>query len=81
MSNQFEDSLVKDIYSKNSLNSGNLIKAADAEIKGLCRVTLEEDEHEGVKIYLKKDANDAIKEIKFICSCGQTKSILLDYSE
>lgn len=81
MPNQFEEALVKDIFAKNTSNSGNLIKAADLEIKGSVRVVMEEDEHEAVKILVKKDANDAVKEIKFICSCGQTKSIILDYSE
>ncbi len=81
MTNHFEDALVKDIYSKNSLRSGNLIKAADIEFKGVAKITLESDDQDDVKIYLKKDANDAVKEIKFVCSCGQTKSIVLDYSE
>lgn len=81
MANHFEDVLLKDIYTKNSINSGNLIKAQDLDLKGHTRISLEEDEHDGVKIYLKKDAADNVKEIKFVCSCGQTKSIILDYSE
>jgi hypothetical protein len=40
-----------------------------------------EDDLDGVRVLLKKDANDNLKEIKFVCSCGQSKSIILDYSE
>ncbi len=81
MADQFEEALVKDIYSKNVENSGNLIKSSEIEIKGLVKITMEEDEVDGIKIFLKKDSNDAVKEIKFVCSCGLTKSIILDYSE
>jgi len=81
MNNHFEEVLMKDIFTKNSIISGNLIKAKDIDLKGYSKVTLEEDEHDDVRIYLKKDANDNVKEIKFVCSCGQTKSIVLDYSE
>lgn len=81
MPNRFEEALMKDIFTKNKTHTGNLIKASDVEIKGYTKITLEEDELEGVKIYLKKDANNVVKEIKFVCSCGQTKSIILDYNE
>ncbi len=79
MPNKFESILMKDVFTKHQLHTGNLIKASDVEIKGYTKITVEEDEFEGVKIYLKKDANDVVKEIKFVCSCGQTKSIILDY--
>lgn len=81
MGNHFEDALFKDIFAKNKATTGNLIKADAAEIKGLAKITLEEDESDGIRILLKKDAHDNLKEIKFICSCGQTKSIILDYTE
>lgn len=81
MPNRFEEALMKDIFTKNKAHTGNLIKASDVEIKGYTKITVEEDELEGVKIYLKKDAHDVVKEIKFVCSCGQTKSIILDYNE
>jgi hypothetical protein len=81
MPNHFEDVLMKDIYYKNTICSGNLIKAKDIELKGYSKITVEDDENEGVRIYLKKDASDNVKEIKFVCSCGQTKSIILDYTE
>jgi hypothetical protein len=81
MATQFEDILYQDIFSKNKVNTGNLIKEADVKITGHSKITCEEDEIDGVRILLKKDANDSIKEIKFVCSCGQTKTIILDYSE
>lgn len=81
MGNHFEDVLFKDIFSKNNQNTGNLLKSEDVEIKGTSKITVEDDEMDGIRVILKKDANDSIKEIKFVCSCGQTKSIILDYSE
>jgi len=81
MENQFEDSLFKDIYLKNKACTGNLLKQSDIEITGVAKISVEDDDVDGIRIILKKDANDSIKEIKFVCSCGQTKSILLDYSD
>jgi hypothetical protein len=81
MPQRFEDSLFKDIFSKNKSCTGNLLKSEDVEIKGMAKIAVEDDELDGIRIILKKDANDSIKEIKFVCSCGQTKSIILDYSE
>lgn len=78
--NEFEDSLFKDI-SVHSSTSGNLLKASEVNITGATKVSLQDDDMDGVKILLKKDAHDNLKEIKFICSCGQTKSIILDYSD
>jgi hypothetical protein len=78
---EFEDANLKDVFEKNKTNTGNLIKAADAEIRGTCKISCEDDDVDGIRILLKKDNNDAIKEIKFVCSCGQTKTIILDYSE
>ncbi len=80
MANQFEDALFKDIFTKNKTRTGNLIKAEDVEINGKAKISCEDD-LDGVRILLKKDANDNLKEIKFVCSCGQSKSIILDYSE
>ena len=81
MANQFEDILYKDIFSQNKSNTVNLIKKDEVEIRGLAKITCEDDDLDGVRVLLKKDANDSIKEIKFVCSCGQTKTIILDYSE
>lgn len=81
MTTKFEDPLFKDLYSNNKASTGNLIKSEDVQLKGASKITFEEDEIDGIRIMLKKDANDNLKEIKFVCSCGQTKSIILDYSE
>lgn len=81
MHNHFEEALMKDIYSQNQSNSGNLIRKSDAVLKGMAKVTVEEDEFDDVKIFLKKDSHDNLKEIKFVCSCGQTKNIILDYTD
>ena len=81
MANQFEDALFKDIFTKNKEKTGNLLKASEIEICGISKISFEDDELEGVRVLLKKDANDSIKELKFVCSCGQTKTIILDYSE
>lgn len=80
MATQFEDALFKDIFTKNKTRTGNLIKAEDFEINGKAKISCEDD-LDGVRVLLKKDANDNLKEIKFVCSCGQSKSIILDYSE
>ena len=60
---------------------GNIIKKNDAQISGKTKIIVEEESEEGVKVILKKDSNDSIQEIKFVCSCGQTKTIVLDYNE
>jgi hypothetical protein len=61
--------------------SGNIIKKDDANITGKTKISVDEESEDGVKIILKKDGNDNIQEIKFVCSCGQTKTIVLDYNE
>ncbi len=60
---------------------GNLIKSDSLKIVGKAKITVEHNEDDEVKVVLKKDENDNVKEIKFVCSCGQTKSVILDYSE
>ncbi|MFH1194274.1 MAG: hypothetical protein V1720_01100 [bacterium] len=81
MADEFADNIYKEISYRNSDLKNNVIKSGTFEIKGSTKVSVEEDSHEGVKIILKKDEHDNIKEIKFVCSCGETKSVLLDYSE
>ena len=81
MADKFEDTLFKDIFLKNKACTGNLFKQADVDITGKSKISVEDDELDGIRIILKKDANDSIKEIKFVCSCGQSKSIILDYSD
>jgi hypothetical protein len=81
MATKFEDPLFKDMFSHNKSTTGNLIKSEDVQVTGASKITFEEDDVDGIRIMLKKDVNDNLKEIKFVCSCGQTKSIILDYSE
>ncbi len=81
MEEEFKDSVFKEISYRDIDANGNVIKGDKAKIVGLAKISIEEDSHGGVKLILKKDANDNIKEIKFVCSCGETKSVILDYSE
>jgi len=81
MKNNFEEPLFREFNFPTSNVSGNVIKAGNSEMVGKTKVSVEEGSHDGVTVILKKDSNDSIKEIKFVCSCGQTKSIVLDYSE
>ena len=81
MKNEFKEPLFREFNYAMDENSGNFIKGSEAEVIGKTKISVEEESHEGVKIILKKDGNDSIKEIKFVCSCGQTKSVILDYSE
>jgi len=81
MKKEFEEPIFHEMNITQNSNSGNVIKAEKIEIIGKTKISVEEESHEGIKFILKKDINDSIKEIKFICSCGQTKSILLDYND
>lgn len=81
MNDSFEEPVFREIDKNSNLTSGNVIKAEKISVTGKTKITIEEESHEGVKFVMKKDTNDQIKEIKFICSCGQTKSLILDYSE
>lgn len=80
MSDSFENMSFKEISHRDVPRSGNVIKSKDVKIEGVAKITIDEDSSDGVKIILRKDENDNIKEIKFVCSCGETKSVLLDYS-
>ncbi len=81
MAADFEDALFKDVFSTNNENTGNLLKSKNIEISGASKISFEDDDVDGIRILLRKDANDNLKEIKFVCSCGQTKTVMLDYSE
>ena len=81
MEKEFEDHIYQEISYRDVKKVGNLIRAEDTKIIGLAKISIEEDSHDGVKIILKKDSQDNIKEIKFVCACGETKSVILDYSE
>jgi hypothetical protein len=75
----FEEQLFREIESTNKKN--RIIKSGEAQIVGKTKISFEENENERVKIILKKDADDTIKELKFVCSCGETKAIILDYEQ
>lgn len=77
----FNEEIYKEISHITKPTDGNVIQADQVEIIGTSKITIEEESHEGVRIVLNKDSNDNIKEIKFVCSCGETKSVLLDYNE
>jgi len=79
--NNFDDAVFNEISYDGLSGAGNVIKSEDVQLIGATKITVEEESHEGVKIILNKDENDNIKEIKFVCSCGETKSVLLDYSD
>ncbi|MFA3783833.1 hypothetical protein ABRY23_12300 [Melioribacteraceae bacterium 4301-Me] len=81
MENNFNEPVYLEIISNSSSPKKNVIKKNEATIAGNTKITVDEEPHENVKIILKKDSDDVLKEIKFICSCGQTKTITLDYSE
>lgn len=81
MNNLISEAVFSSITSKCDNRRSRLIKAEDVKLNGSSKIHFEEDHAEGIKIVLTKDADNNIKEIKFICSCGQTKSIALDYSE
>ena len=81
MNNKFEEPIFREIDKNSSNTSGNVIKSEKVAMAGKTKITIEEESHEGVKFIIKKDSSDEIKEIKFICSCGQTKSLILDYSD
>lgn len=78
---EFKDHTYREISYRQEDRKGNLIKNDKIKIAGASKISIEEDSHEGVKIVFRKDQYDNIKEIKFICSCGETKSVILDYSE
>ncbi len=77
----FDDAIYKEISCESSSLTGNVISAEKLKVIGSTKISVEEEMHEGVKIILSKDENDNIKEIKFVCSCGETKSVILDYNE
>ncbi|MBA4252280.1 MAG: hypothetical protein C0425_11605 [Chlorobiaceae bacterium] len=80
MSSSFEDPNYKEFF-VNKANRKNVIKSKDIEMVGTTKIESIDDDYSGVKVLLKKDEGNSIKEIKFICSCGQTKTIAIDYSE
>lgn len=79
--NTFNEEIYREISFNSSTQNGNLISDEEINVIGTSKIAVEEDSHEGVKIILNKDANDNIKEIKFVCSCGETKTVILDYND
>ncbi len=78
---EFKNESFNEISYRSLKGSGNIIKAEDAKIIGSLKINVEQESHDGVKIVLKKDDDENVKEIKFVCSCGETKSVTLDYSD
>ena len=81
MSDAFHDSFFNLATTNSKARNSNIIKANDVIVQGVSQISFEEDTSEGIKVVLHKDNEGNLKEIKFICSCGQTKSLVLDYSE
>ncbi len=79
--NNFEEALFREFELREDNSQKRIIKSSKVDVKGKTKISIEEESQHGIKIVLKKDENDTIKEIKFVCSCGQSKSIILDYSE
>ncbi|GJQ63614.1 MAG: hypothetical protein SCALA702_26670 [Melioribacteraceae bacterium] len=78
---QFSEPVFRQLDIDDDRHSNNIIKAGKTQIRGSKKVSVFEENVEGIKVILEKDKQDNIKEIKFQCSCGQTKSIVLDYSD
>lgn len=81
MNTLIEDSIFNSIDPTSRKTKSNVIKAEDVQISGCQKINFEEEDSDGVKVLVTKDKDDNIREIKFICSCGQTKSLKLDYAE
>lgn len=81
MNTLIEDSIFNSIDPNSRKTKSNVIKAEDVQISGCQKISFEEEDSDGVKVLVTKDKDDNIREIKFICSCGQTKSLKLDYAE
>ncbi|NWF90396.1 MAG: hypothetical protein HXY50_13160 [Ignavibacteriaceae bacterium] len=81
MSNSFQDSFFNLVTTSSKTRNSNVIKSHNVVMQGVSQISFEEDTSEGIKVVLHKDGDGNLKEIRFICSCGQTKSLVLDYSE
>jgi len=81
MKSEFSESIFNELYVGRFSAKSSIIKSKDVTLTGQTKISVDEEAHEGVKLIIKKDSDDNVKEIKFICSCGHTKSIILDYSD
>ena len=81
MKKEFADAIFSKVTTDNMVKKGKVLKCGNFRVAGKAKIEVMEDSEDGVKIILNKDENDTIREIKFVCSCGQTKSLYLDYSD
>jgi len=81
MKNAFNEEIFRTVSGNSEARHSRILKSTQYKIEGKTKVELLEESHDGVKIILNKDENDTIKEIKFICTCGDSKSLFLDYSD
>ncbi len=81
MKKEFTDAIFSKVTTDNMVRKGKVLKSGNFRIAGKAKIEVLEDSEDGVRIILNKDENDTIREIKFVCSCGQTKSLYLDYSD
>jgi len=77
MNHNFEDITYEEYQSP--LRNKAVIKSEDAHVSGKTKFSIEADDQKGVKVIIKRDAEDNIKELKFLCRCGESKSVILDY--
>ncbi|HVO75258.1 MAG TPA: hypothetical protein VMT35_14605 [Ignavibacteriaceae bacterium] len=77
MNHTFDDMIFEEYKSPG--RNQTIIKSENANISGKIKFSIEADDQKGVKVIIKKDAEDNIKELKFLCKCGESKSIILDY--
>ncbi|MCZ7603290.1 MAG: hypothetical protein QY331_02795 [Melioribacteraceae bacterium] len=81
MSDSFIENTYREVINSSKKNSGNVIKKNEIHHAGSTKIEYHDEHDDGVRVLLKKDENDQVKEIKFVCSCGETKTISLDYNE
>jgi hypothetical protein len=81
MSELFVENTYREVINPNKSYSGNLIKKDNIKIIGATKIEAHDEHDDSVKVLIKKDEQDQVQEIKFVCSCGETKSIKLDYNE
>lgn len=81
MKEKFSEMIFREFDHNETKINRNIIKSGNTNIKGKCKITTEEESHNGIKIILKKDENENVQEIKFVCTCGEAKTVKLNYSE
>ncbi|MDP2301300.1 MAG: hypothetical protein Q8N03_02600 [Ignavibacteria bacterium] len=81
MDNEFKEPIFNEMKFTPNGSRSKLIKCQNADFEGKVKISIDDEDGDGIKVILRKDENENIREIKFVCSCGQTKSLILDYSE